>query len=712
MPLDRQTAHTDTQDVTLLVPTMTCGACMSRVERAARTEPGVAHARVNLTAKTVAVAFDPAITDAEALINALAGAGYGARPLDQGVSRGEADDRAGRALLLRLGVAGFASMNVMLLSISIWSGADDAVRDLLHWVSALIALPAIAFTGQPFYRSAAAALAHRRMNMDVPISLAVTLAAAHSVYETVHGGQHAYFDAAIMLLFFLLIGRYLEHRTRCTARSAAAELLAITGRTARRVLADGMQAETALSDLRPGMVIAIAPGERIPADGTIAQGTTELDRALITGEARPEPAYQGDTVHAGMLNISGAIQVTVTATGDATLLAEIAAMVEAAQHGRGRYDRIADRAARIYAPLVHVLAAAAFVGWYALVDDGQLALQIAVAVLIVTCPCALALAVPTVHTVTGGRLFAQGIFMKDGSELERLADIDMVVFDKTGTLTDGAPHLASAPPADDPAWPVAAALAAQSRHPFSRAISAEATRLGIKTALVQDIQEQPGIGVSGLWQGQPVRLGRGGETDAGTGTTLTLPNRVVLFTFTERLRPGAAQTCAILQAKGIQIAVLSGDRPNAVASMAAEAGITAPADHILGGMLPSDKLAWLEARRAEGRRVLMVGDGLNDGPALAAAHASMSPSSAVDVAKTAAGLVFTGCNLGVVAVAHQAALTARRRAFESFAIAAGYNALAIPMAMAGFVTPLFAALAMSGSSILVILNALRRGRPA
>lgn len=699
MPFDRSARS---EQVSLVAPSIRCGGCIAPIERTLQGTDGILSARVNLSTRRINVTFDPQQTDPKALVDTLAAHGTTAHL--PSTATPDEQDAIGRALLLRVGVAGFAAMNVMLLSISVWSGADAATRDLLHWVSALIALPAIGYAGQPFFQGALRGLMVWRLNMDVPISLAVILAAVHSVAETAQSAQHAYFDAGIMLLFFLLIGRYLEHRSRHMARSAAAELMALTGRTARRVLSNGRREEIELAALDAAMTVELLPGERVPADGIISEGTTELDRALITGESTPEHAQKGDHVHAGVLNLTGVINVEVTATGDQTLLAEIARMIDTAEKGRSRYDRVADVAARVYVPLVHFLAAAAFVGWYLASGEARTALQIAVAVLIVTCPCALALAVPTVHTVTSARLFRRGIFLKDGTELERLAEIDTVAFDKTGTLTDDAPTIVSAPEAEDPAWPIAAALAAGSCHPCSRAIAVAAKRLGIQPARLTDVSEKPGHGVEGWWQDQRVHLGRPTRKDQ-QGTVLTLPDRTIKFRFAETLRPGANDCCAALKEKGLSLAVVSGDRPEAVGKVAASVGI----DVAQGGMLPGEKMAWLNRQRDEGRKVLMVGDGLNDGPALAAAHASISPASAMDVAKAAAGLVFTGNNLTVINAAHSAALTARRRSLQSFTIAALYNAIAIPLAAAGLVTPLVAAAAMSLSSILVILNALRPG---
>ena len=702
MPLDDTHAA---RRIDLLIPGMTCAGCMSKVERHLSGLPGVITARANLTAHRAAVTVLPGQIDAEGLVHALDQLGYAARPYDPAMHGAASDDAAGRGLLLRIGVAGFAAMNVMLLSISVWSGAEAATRDLLHWVSALIALPALAYAGQPFFSGAFAALRGGRMNMDVPISLAIILSAGNSAYETSQSGAQAYFDAGVMLIFFLLIGRYLEHRTRATARSAAAELMAMTGRTAMRVLSGGRRELIQVSDIAPGMELDIAPGERLPADGTIVHGTTDLDRALVTGESRPEPAGQDDAVLAGTMNLTGPIRMTVTATGEATFLAEIARMVDAAERGRGRYDRLADRIARVYAPAVHILAALAFAGWFWFSGDARLSVQIATAVLIVTCPCALALAVPTVHTVASARLFRRGELLKDGAELERLAHVDTVAFDKTGTLTDGTMHVDGAPAPDDPLWSVALALASGSRHPASRAIARKAADLGITPADLSDIKEHPGLGVAGVCDGVKVRLGRAAWVgEDGDGIVVQgVDGRVGHFQLSEALRPGAVETCAALRARGIRLMILSGDQPAAVQRVALACGI----QDIYASLMPGDKLALMDRLAAQGRRVLMVGDGLNDTPALAAAHASMSPANAADVAKTSAGVVFTGTRLDAVTQVLDVAVAARRRALESFGIAAIYNAIAIPMAMAGLVTPLIAAVAMSASSVLVVLNALR-----
>lgn len=696
------------EELEVLIPSMTCAGCMRRVETILNDTPGVLHARANLTAHSARIRFDSALTSAEDVLAPLEAGGYPARPLKDDDAHGRRD-KTGRDLLLRVGVAGFAAMNVMLLSVSVWSGADGAMRDLFHWVSAMIALPAMAYSGMPFFTSALAALKGRRLNMDVPISLALVLSGASSVFETSQSGQHAYFDAGIMLVFFLLIGRYLEHHTRTRARSAASELMAMTGRHATQIQQDGSRARIAVDDIRTGMALEIQAGDRIPADGVITAGRTDLDRALITGESEPIPAAEGDEVHAGITNLSGVIRMQVTKAGDAALLSEIAALVSAAEAGKSRYDRLADRVARMYAPFVHLLAATALAAWWFATGDLRLSVQIAVAVLIITCPCALALAVPTVHTVATSQLFRMGIFLKDGAALERLAEIDTVVFDKTGTLTDGNPRLVAPPGPDHPGWPVGAALSSASRHPFSRAIAAEAKRLGVAPATLSEITEHPGLGIEATLDGARVRLGRPSwiGTSADASSVMELPDgNVVVFRFAETLRADAVATCRKLRERGCAVELLSGDDAVAVARVAEALGIS----HARAGLTPQEKHAHLEDLAAQGHRTLMVGDGLNDNPALAAAHASMSPATAMDATQSVADLVFTGSRLNAVVAALDLARTARRRALQSFGIAAVYNAIAIPLAFAGLVVPLVAALAMSGSSVAVILNALRLRR--
>ena len=690
----------------LSLPDIHCAACITTVERALGRHPGVQSARVNLTLKRAVVVADPGVT-AEALIGAVDAVGYTAYELDSSALRATATDRQGRELLMRLAVAGFAAMNVMLLSVAVWSGAEHATRDMFHWISALIAVPAVAFSGQPFFRSAWAALRHGRLNMDVPISLAILLALLTSLYETAHSGAHAYFDAAVSLTFFLLAGRYLDYRTRAIARSAAEELAALEVPRAERVNA-GVTETVDVADLVPGDVVVVRPGGRMPVDGVIAEGTSELDRSLLTGETVPAFAGPGVPVSAGEVNLTGPLRVTVTAAGRDSSLHRMADLVAMAESTRNRYTSLADRAAGVYAPGVHILSAVAALCWFVATGDLRLAVNIAVAVLIITCPCALGLAVPAVTTAASGRLFRRGMLIKDGTALERMAEVDWVVFDKTGTLTLGTPELLEAEAADRDLLALAAGLAAGSSHPLSRALVDGAARIGILPEPVEGLREVPGYGTEATWQGRRVRLGRAAWVGAApaerTSAWLAVEGSVpVAFCFEDRLRPGAEEAVAGLKAAGLGVSLISGDAGPAVRAFAERLGIadwTAEA-------LPEDKAARIAALSAEGRRVLMVGDGLNDTGALAAAHVSISPASALDAARVASDIVLLGEGIAPIAAAIATSRLAVRRIRENFRIAAVYNVVAVPLAIAGLATPLAAALAMSASSITVSLNALR-----
>jgi len=695
----------------LALPGIHCAGCISGVERALQALPGVHDARVNLTLRRVAVEADLEI-EAEALCDVLTRAGYEAHELDPGILAATETDALGRALLMRLAVAVFAMMNVMLLSVAVWSGAEGATRDMMHWISAAIAIPAVIFTGQPFYTSAYAALKGGRLNMDVPITLAIALAVGTSLYETMLSGEHAYFDAAIALCTFLLAGRYLDHRTRANARSAAQELAALEVPRALRLTGQGASQRTetvAAADLRPGDLVRVLPGGRIPVDGQVTSGHTELDRSLMTGETLPAAAAPGDAVHAGETNLTGPITVEVQAAGRDTELARIADLVAVAEAGRNNYTSIADAAARLYAPGVHIIAVLAAIGWFLATMDLRVALNIAAAVLIITCPCALGLAVPAVTTAASARLFRKGVLIKSGTALERLAEVDTVVFDKTGTLTDGAPEPLGLDQLDPQSSRVALAISQGSAHPLAQALAKELTAQGIKPALVDGIVEIPGFGVEGYWQGKLVRLGRvgwvgGGHAVGETATYLRIaeaPAQVI--TFMDTLREGAAELVAGLQAQGKRVVLLSGDVEPAVAHFAERIGIS----EVIAEARPEAKAKAVADLAEGGAKVLMVGDGLNDTAALTAAHVSISPASALEAARAASDMVLTGRSLTSILDAMATSVAARRRIKENFTIATVYNLLAVPLAVAGLCSPLIAALAMSTSSLTVSLNALR-----
>lgn len=688
------------------VPDLRCAACIAKIETGLAAVPGIILARVNFTQKRVRIDHLPELNDGE-LQAAIGQIGFVAHPFIAG-TESDGPDLESRKLARALAVAGFAAMNVMLLSVSVWSGAGGVTRDMFHWLSAMIALPAVAYAGRPFFSSAWAALRQGRTNMDVPISIGVVLTCALSLFETATGGEHAYFDGAVMLLFFLLAGRLLDSVMRARAADSVAALMRATPEAATVIVADGGTERRAIDELAPGMRILVAAGERVAADGRVDAGRSSIDCALVTGESLPELVMPGTLVLAGTINLDAPLTIRVTAAGAATVIAEIGRLIEAATQSRSRYVRIADRAARLYAPAVHTLALVSLIGWMIAGAGWHESILIAVAVLIITCPCALGLAVPVAQVVAAGSLMRAGIIVKDGSALERLAEADRIVLDKTGTLTLGRPQVRGAPEWSGIDASTALALAQASRHPLSQALATWLQARHGVAATVTDIHETAGTGMEARQGGDVVRLGRAAATsDAATTDLMSVDytrngNSPVTIHFDDALRPDAPAALARLKSQGLRPSILSGDRALVVARIARELAIPGR-----GVLSPQDKIAIVEEMQRGGDHVLMVGDGLNDGPALKAAHVSMAPASASNVGQAAADLVFMGDQLAPVPIAVSAARKTMRVVRQNFVMAIGYNVIAVPLAIMGQVTPLVAALAMSGSSLIVVANALR-----
>lgn len=677
----------------LSVPGLHCAACIGTVERALNALPGVEEARVNLTLKRVSANSH---LPPDALVEALAHVGYEAHPLDTALVE-QASDPVGRDLALRMGVAGFAMMNVMLLSVAVWSGAPGITRDFFHLISAAIALPVVAYSGQPFFRSAWSALRVHRLNMDVPISLAIILAACMSLYEALYGGEHVYFDAALSLTFFLLIGRFLDYRTRAAARSAAKELSALEVHAAQK-LVDGLAKTVPLSELGVGDEVLVPTGTRVPVDGVLLSATALTDRSFLTGESHPVETETGRDVRAGEINVGAPFTLRSTAVGEDTSLRRVARLVEQAENARNSYTGLADRAAQIYAPVVHLLALFAFIGWFIGTGDARHALNVAIAVLIITCPCALGLAVPAVSTAAIGKLFSLGFLVKSGTALERLAMVDHVIFDKTGTLT--IPEVGYETTGFGTVEKsVALALAQQSNHPISRALAARLD--GVQPATIDALNEVSGCGMEGRFDGQIVRLGRGDWVGSeGEGLGVQIGSKIIHLGQYERLRPGAADAVSTLRSRGYAIDLLSGDTDAPVQAVTSQLDL----DAAISGVTGEEKHDRIAAYQGH---VAMVGDGLNDTAALAAADASIAPSSALDASRNAADVLLLRESLVDLPALFRVARRARSISYQNFAIAAAYNCIAIPIALSGLATPLLAALAMSSSSITVLLNALR-----
>lgn len=704
--------------IDLAVEGVSCAGCMSKIERGLSALPDVTLARVNLTDRRVALEWKEGALDPARFIDRLAELGYKAYPFEP--VRAEALETEQASFLLRcLGVAAFGAMNVMMLSVPVWSGnVTDMIpeqRDFFHWLSALIALPAAAYSGQPFFRSALRALRARRTNMDVPISIGIVLALAMSVVETIHHAEHAYFDAALMLLAFLLAGRYLDQSMRRKTRAVAGNLAALKAETATKFIGADEISEVPIAAVQAGDIVLLRPGERSAVDGSVIEGQSKIDQSLITGETQPMKARPGTAVYAGALNLSGALRVRVSAASEGTLLAEISRLLDNAVQARSRYVQLADRASRLYAPVVHAAALLTMLGWAAFGASWHDAIVTAIAVLIITCPCALGLAIPAVQTVVSGALFRTGVLLNSGDAIERMAEVDRVVFDKTGTLTLPELDVANAVEIPDAAFDLAGRLALASHHPVAAAVA----RAAKAKAPLDGVEEIAGQGVRGFVDGLEVRLGRpsfcGADRLANDILSRDPEASVVafrhgtvrhVFAVRQRLRPDAGRAVAALVRGGIAVEILSGDREPAVRYAAESLGI----HEWRAGVTPADKIARIHELKRQGVRVMMVGDGMNDAPALAAAHVSMSPVTATHLSQATADLVFLGDRLTPVVSAIGFSRKALRLMRQNLWLAAGYNLLAVPLAIAGLATPLVAAAAMSGSSLLVILNALRAHR--
>lgn len=685
-----------------------CASCIRLIENALTAEEEITQARVNMSTERLTFTWEGPQERADRLTGLVTKLGYKLHPLTE---EEEGPSSQEKALLRAIAVSGFAAGNMMLISVGVWSSSTEtmgmATRELFHWISALIALPTVLYAGQPFFRSALSVLKERHTNMDVPISLAVILACVMSISEVLRQGEHVYFDSAVMLLFFLLIGRYLDARAKGKARESASRLLSRLIGIAT-VLEDGKVSQVPIKELGRGALVLVATGESIPADGVVEKGTSAVDMSLITGETLPSPVEAGATVFAGTVNLSAPLEVRVSKASEQSLLSEIVRLMETAEQGRATYVRLADKAAQLYTPVVHAMGALTFLGWWLLVNaPWQVSLLHSVTVLIITCPCALGLAVPVVQVLASGKLMRGGILLKSGDALEKLTKIDTVVFDKTGTLTQGHPELVSHD-ASAEHFRLAASLAAHSKHPLAKALHARFDG----DLLAQDVREVVGRGVESDHEGKRVQLGSrawcGDQAAAAGDALLELwlaidGQPVARFAFSDVLRADASETVTKLKAAGLDVHLLSGDRWLVAKSVAKDLGI----EFVEAEVTPSEKCDYLKELQAAGRQVLMVGDGLNDAPALAAAAVSMSPSSAIDITQNTADIVFQSDRLSPVLQVYQTAKFSTILVTQNFILAALYNVIAIPLAVFGYVTPLVAAIAMSLSSLVVIVNAFR-----
>lgn len=677
-----------------------CATCVLKV-RETLTQNGAEEAFVDLSTGHVSLRWKGTAEQADVFAQKITAAGYDPSPF---LPLESAQEDTGAKLLARCTIlAGAASFLTMVLGL---------FEPPPVWAMIGLSLFTLFYSGRPFLFSALRALRHGNINMDVPISFALFLTAGLSVFEVLLHNRYAYFDSVVMLLFILLIGRYLDHQTRGKAKSAATELLALFAGTAT-LIEDETTRTLPVRDLQPDMILLVAVGERIAVDGEVTQGASDVDASIITGETQPQVVSPGSEVFGGTINLTAPLHVRVSAPAGGSLVAEVVKLMQKAQQGHARFVRLADRIAKLYTPAVFGLFVLTFLLWrYGFGLSGEEALLIASTVLIITCPCAMGLAVPAVQILASSRLFKKGLLVKSADALERLAKVDTIVFDKTGTLTMGQPKLVNRADITTEEIKLAASLAIQSRHPLARAVMAAH---GPGPVYALDITETPGQGLETRMNGEVLRLG----SRAWCGpNSFPADNKMELWlrlgykpprrlAFADVLRPDALALANQLRKDKYALYLLSGDREPVVAEVAQILGL----DQSHAQMSPTDKCVFIESLKNQGRCVLMVGDGLNDAAALATADVSLSPSTALDLTQNAADIVFQGTLLAPVLEALHVARKAERLVKQNIGLSLLYNALAVPFAVAGQASPLLAAAAMSISSLTVVLNAQRMRPP-
>ena len=708
----------DLAETTLLMEGISCAACGWLIEKHLRSLPAVAEARLNLSNHRLHVRWADAQLPLSQLLSELRHIGYAAHPYQADRA---AEQLAGenRLALRQLGVAGLLWFQAMMATMATWPEFNIDLSPELHvilrWVAMFLTTPIVFYSCAPFFKGALRDLRTRHLTMDVSVSLAIGGAYLAGIWTAITGVGELYFDAVGMFALFLLAGRYLERRARERTAAATAQLVNLLPASCLRLKADGQSERILLSELAVGDRVLVHPGAVLPADGVILDGQSSIDEALLTGEYLPQPRHVGDVVTAGTLNVEGALSVEVRALGHDTRLSAIVRLLERAQAEKPRLAQIADRAAQWF--LLCSLIAAALIGllWWEL--DPSRAFWIVLAMLVATCPCALSLATPTALTAATGTLHKLGLLLTRGHVLEGLNQIDTVIFDKTGTLTEGrlalrATHPLSALSSDD-CLSLAAALENRSEHPIARAF-------GRAPLAAEEVLSFPGLGLEGRVGERQLRIGQPGfvcelsgcPTPASpddAGQWLLLGDRdgaLAWFVLDDRLRSDAPALLAACKARGWRTLLLSGDSSPMVASVACDLGI----DEAHGGLRPDDKLQMLQQLHKEGRKVLMLGDGVNDVPVLAAADISVAMGSATDLAKTSADAVLLSNRLDALVQAFTLARRTRRVILENLLWAGLYNGLMLPFAALGWITPIWAAIGMSLSSLTVVLNALRLTR--
>jgi len=718
------TASEDRREVAFDVEGMSCTSCVPRIERALNSQNGVTQARVNYATAKAEVVFDPARIDAAQLKGAVARAGYGLVTTDDEPDRAQ-DAEAGelRSWLRRVALAWPLAAVVLVLSFTVMEQGWG------RWLMFALTVPVQFVAGWPFLHAAALRARSRAASMDTLIAIGTLAAFAYSTVALVSGGD-LYYDTAALIIAFLCLGRYFEARAKGRASSAIRKLLELGAREAR-LLVDGEERMVAIAEVRVGDLVRERPGEKVPVDGEVLEGSAAVDESVLTGESVPVDKRPGDRVAGATINTNGSLTLLATAVGADTALAQIVRLVQQAQGAKAPVARLADRVSAVFVPIVLAIAALTFAAWALLASDPLAGLVAAVAVLIIACPCALGLATPTAILVGTGRGAQRGVLIKGGEVLENAKRIDTILFDKTGTLTHGQMTLIDIVPADGErdldVLTVAGAVEALSEHPIASAIATTARDRGIELPDATDFRAIAGHGATATVNGRHVAIGRRAlmaeqhlmgctDLDAAAAELEQQGRTAVLVGWGGRVRgvlavadtvkPEAAQTVAALKTRGIEVAMITGDNARTAHAIAAELGI----DRVLAEVLPADKIEEVRRLQNEGRRVAMVGDGINDAPALVQADLGIAIGTGTDVAIESSDITLISGQLSGVVDAIDLARRTLRVIYQNLGWAFGYNVAAIPLAAAGVLSPIIASAAMAFSSVSVVSNSLRLRR--
>ena len=708
----------DEREASLIMEGIVCAACVWLNEHHVKQIPGVLDFRVNYSTHRATLRWDNARVVLSTILKAISDIGYLAHPFDPG--RMQALQKKEKSIALRrVAVAGLGMMQVMMIAVAMYVGAysdmTEGMRSFLRWISLMITIPVVFYSAGGFFTSAWRDLRRGRFGMDVPVSIAIGIAFSASVWATIHQTGEVYFDSVTMFTFFLLTGRFLEMQARHKAGQVAEELVRLLPATATRLRA-GQQEVVAVSALEINDHVLIKPGEIVPADGIVLEGISSINESLLSGESLPTAKQVSDQLVGGTVNLESPLVMQVQKVGDSTVLAAIIRLLERAQSEKPRLARLAEKVASRFVPLILLTAIAVFVYWYAQGSDQ--AFWIALSVLVITCPCAFSLATPAALTAATGLLTSQGVLTTRGHALETLAQVTHVIFDKTGTLTTGHLVLNTTQPLShltaEACLNLAAGLEQASEHPLARALLMRATN----PYPVQGIQAYSGRGLEGLWNDEVIRIGTAEFVAERVGLDIPRhemsPSQSVVwlgkqgewlarFYLQDHMRPEAQQAVQLLHQQGVKVSLLSGDNPQVVTQVAQQLGIK----QALGAQLPADKLAYLKRLQAQGDVVAMVGDGVNDAPVLAAAQVSLAMGSGSQLAQASADMVLLSEHLVRIPDAMMTAKRMQTIIKQNFAWTIGYNLIAIPLAALGWVAPWLAAIGMSMSSLIVVLNALR-----